>query len=96
VLHLAGDGVELAGLLREGGRLASTLGLTPDAVPGVEVTVHTIMADPNAQTLTELAAQAAAGALRVPITATYSLEQAPEAFAAFGAGTLGKIAITCS
>jgi NADPH:quinone reductase-like Zn-dependent oxidoreductase len=96
VLHLAGDGVELAGLLRRGGRLASTLGLTPDAVPGVEVTVHTIMADPNQQTLTELATQAAAGALRVPVTATYPLEQAPEAFAAFGAGTLGKIAVTCA
>ncbi|MFB4284164.1 NADP-dependent oxidoreductase [Nonomuraea sp. MTCD27] len=96
VLHLAGDGAELAGLLREGGRLASTLGLTPDAVQGVEVTVHTIMADPNPQTLTELAAHAAAGALRVPVTATYALEQAPEAFAAFGAGTLGKIAVTCS
>jgi NADPH:quinone reductase-like Zn-dependent oxidoreductase len=96
VLHLAGDGVELAGLLRRGGRLASTLGLTPDAVPGVEVTVHTIMADPNQQTLTELATQAAAGALRVPVTATYPLEQAGEAFAAFGAGTLGKIAVTCA
>jgi NADPH:quinone reductase-like Zn-dependent oxidoreductase len=96
VLHLAGDGVELAGLLRRGGRLASTLGLTPDAVPGVEVTVHTIMADPNQQTLTELATQAATGALRVPVTATYPLEQAPEAFAAFGAGTLGKIAVTCA
>ncbi|MEV4173685.1 NADP-dependent oxidoreductase [Nonomuraea sp. NPDC049709] len=96
VLHLAGDGAELAGLLRKGGRLASTLGLTPDAVQGVEVTVHTIMADPNPQTLTELAAHAAAGALRVPVTATYALEQAPEAFAAFGAGTLGKIAVTCS
>jgi NADPH:quinone reductase-like Zn-dependent oxidoreductase len=96
VLHLAGDGAELAGLLREGGRLASTLGLTPDALQGAEVTVHTIMADPNPQTLTELAAQAAAGALRVPVTATYPLEQAPEACAAFGAGTLGKIAVTCS
>ncbi|MFB4269272.1 NADP-dependent oxidoreductase [Nonomuraea sp. GTA35] len=96
VLHLAGDGVELAGLLRRGGRLASTLGLAPDAVPGVEVTVHTIMADPNQQTLTELATQAAARVLRVPVTATYPLEQAPEAFAAFGAGTLGKIAVTCA
>ncbi|MGW0810262.1 zinc-binding dehydrogenase [Nonomuraea sp. NPDC002799] len=96
VLHLAGDGVELAGLLREGGRLASTLGLTPDAVEGLDGTVHTIMADPNPQTLTVLAEQAASGALRVPVTATYPLEQAPEAFAAFGAGTLGKLTVTCS
>ncbi|MFF0865865.1 NADP-dependent oxidoreductase [Nonomuraea sp. NPDC003560] len=100
VLHLAGDGAELAGLLRGGGRLASTLGLTQDAVqdavPGAAITVHTVMADPNPRTLSELAARVAAGALRVPVTATYPLEQAPEAFAAFRAGTLGKIAVTCS
>lgn len=94
VLHLAGDGVQLAGLLSKDGRIASTLGLTPDAVEGV--TVHPIMADPNGQTLAALAEQAAAGKLRVPVTATYPLERAPEAFAAFGAGTLGKIAVACS
>ncbi|XVQ15483.1 NADP-dependent oxidoreductase [Spirillospora sp. CA-255316] len=96
VLHLAGDGVQLAGLLRSGGRIASTVGLTPDAVQGRNVTVHTVMADPNAQTLNALAEQAASGALRVPVTATYPLEQATDAFAAFGAGTLGKLAVTCS
>ncbi|MER6511543.1 NADP-dependent oxidoreductase [Nonomuraea sp. NPDC001636] len=96
VLHLAGDGAELAGLLRGGGRLASTLGLTQDAVQDAAIIVHTVMADPNPRTLSELAARVAAGALRVPVTATYPLEQAPEAFAAFRAGTLGKIAVTCS
>ncbi|TYB60138.1 NADP-dependent oxidoreductase [Nonomuraea sp. PA05] len=96
VLHLAGDGVQLAGLLRAGGRLASTLGLSGDAVEGSGVTVHAIMADAGAQTLASLAAQAASGALRVPITATYPLEQAPQAFADFGAGALGKLAVTCS
>jgi NADPH:quinone reductase-like Zn-dependent oxidoreductase len=96
VLHLAGDGVELAGLLGKGGRIASTRGLTPDAVENQDVTVHPIMADPTSRTLTVLAEQAASGALRVPVTATYPLEQAHEAFAAFGEGTLGKIAVTCS
>ncbi|MFG6197019.1 NADP-dependent oxidoreductase [Nonomuraea sp. JJY05] len=96
VLHLAGDGLQLASLLRPGGRLASTLGLTAEAVEGSDVTVHTIMADTNAQTLTALATQAVSGGLRVPVTATYPLEQAPEAFAAFGAGALGKLAVTCS
>uniref|UniRef100_UPI003F4937E5 zinc-binding dehydrogenase n=1 Tax=Nonomuraea bangladeshensis TaxID=404385 RepID=UPI003F4937E5 len=96
VLHLAGDGVQLAGLLRPGGRLASTLGLSADAVEGSGVTVRAIMADTNAQTLGSLAAQAASGALRVPVTATYPLEQAPKAFADFGAGVLGKLAVTCS
>ncbi|WP_435213051.1 NADP-dependent oxidoreductase [Streptomyces sp. bgisy034] len=96
VLHLAGDGAQLAGLLRPGGRIASTIGLTQDAVKGEDVAVHTVWADPSAQTLTALAQQAASGALRVPVTATYPLEQAPEAFAAFGAGALGKLAVTCS
>jgi NADPH:quinone reductase-like Zn-dependent oxidoreductase len=96
VLHLAGDGVELAGLLSKGGRIASTRGLTPDAVQVQDVTVHPIMADPNGLTLTALAEQATSGALRVPVTATYPLEQATEAFVAFGEGALGKIGVTCS
>ncbi|MFI1354376.1 NADP-dependent oxidoreductase [Streptomyces sp. NPDC020898] len=96
VLHLAGDGAALAGLLRPGGQLASATGLTQDAVKGHDVTVHTIMADPDAKILASLAEQVVSGALRVPVTATYPLEKAPEAFAAFGASTPGKIAVSCS
>lgn len=96
VLHLAGDGAELAGLLRPGGRIASPAGLTQDAVKDPDVTVHPIMADPNASTLTALAEQAASGSLRVPVTATYPLERATEAFTAFTSGTPGKIAVACS
>jgi NADPH:quinone reductase-like Zn-dependent oxidoreductase len=54
------------------------------------------MADPNPQTLARLAAEAASGALRIPVTATYPLDRVGEAFAAFAAGTLGKVAITHS
>lgn len=54
------------------------------------------MADPTSQTLARLAADAAFGVLRVPVTATFPLAQVDEAFAAFGAGTLGKVAITCA
>ncbi|WP_410612549.1 NADP-dependent oxidoreductase [Amycolatopsis sp. lyj-109] len=89
VLHLAGDGDQLARLLRPGGRFASTLGVTPEGVTAVSV-----LADPNPRTLAHLAAEAASGALRVPVTATYPLDRVGEAFAAFGAGTLGKVAIT--
>jgi NADPH:quinone reductase-like Zn-dependent oxidoreductase len=91
VLHLAGDGDQLATLLRPGGRFASTLMFVPD---GRDITAHTVMADPTPQTLTRLAADAADGALTVPITATYPLEQVADAFDAFAAGTLGKIAIS--
>jgi NADPH:quinone reductase-like Zn-dependent oxidoreductase len=96
VLHLAGDGAQLAALLRPGGRIASTLGFGPDAVQGQDVTAHAVMADASTQTLTALAADAASGALRVPVTATYPLEQAPKAFAAFGSGALGKLAVNCA
>ncbi|WP_128430795.1 NADP-dependent oxidoreductase [Streptomyces cyaneus] len=96
VLHLAGDGAALAALLRPGGQLASTTGLTQDDVKGRDVTVHTIMANPDARILTSLAEQVASGALRVPVTATYPLEQATQAFTAFSSGTQGKIAVSCS
>jgi len=88
VLHLAGDGDGLARLLRPGGRFASTLGVTPEGVTAVSV-----MADPNPRTLAHLAAEAASGALRVPVTATYPLDRIGEAFAAFGAGALGKVSV---
>ncbi|NYV73510.1 NADP-dependent oxidoreductase [Streptomyces sp. UH6] len=94
VLHLAGDGVELAGLLKPGGRIPSTLGLTQDAVDGIDVTVHPVMAAPDPKTLSALAAEAASNTVRVPVTATYPLDQVGEAFAAFRAGTLGKIAVS--
>ncbi|MFI0968296.1 NADP-dependent oxidoreductase [Streptomyces sp. NPDC021080] len=96
IVHLAGDGAELAGLLKPGGRIASTTGLTQEAVAGQDVAVHGVMADANARTLTALAEKAASGALRVPVSATFPLERAADAFAAFGGGTLGKIAVTCS
>ncbi|WP_225993006.1 NADP-dependent oxidoreductase [Actinomadura rudentiformis] len=96
VLHLAGDGARLAGLLRPGGRIAATGGFGPGDTRRQDVTVHAMRADPNAATLTALAEDAASGALRVPITAVYPLEQATDAFAAFSSGKLGKLAITCS
>jgi NADPH:quinone reductase-like Zn-dependent oxidoreductase len=91
VLHLAGDPEQLAGLLRPGGRLASTLGA---AIQRQDVEVRAVMADTNPQTLSDLAARSAAGELTVPVTATYALQDAPEAFAAFKVGALGKLAIT--
>ncbi|MFE7935583.1 zinc-binding dehydrogenase, partial [Streptomyces sp. NPDC057456] len=56
----------------------------------------TVSSAPNTHKMSALAEQVASGALRVPVTATYPLEQAPQAFAAFGAGALGKLAVTCS
>jgi NADPH:quinone reductase-like Zn-dependent oxidoreductase len=93
-LHLAGDGTQIAGLVADGGRLASTLGLSAEALPGRNLAVVPVVAHPDDVTLNRLAADAASGVLRVPVTATYPLEQAPQAFADFGSGALGKISIT--
>ncbi|HEV7707469.1 MAG TPA: alcohol dehydrogenase catalytic domain-containing protein [Asanoa sp.] len=90
VLHLAGDGGVLAGLLTEKGRLASTLGLGPDQHPAATA----VMATPTTDTLDRLAADAAAGRINVPVSRTYALAEAPAAFGDFASGTVGKIGIT--
>jgi NADPH:quinone reductase-like Zn-dependent oxidoreductase len=94
VLHLAGDGAQLAQLLAPGGRLASTLGFGPDALGRPDATAIPVMANPDQSTLDRLAADAVAGRLRVPVTRTYPLSEAPQALADFGAGAVGKFAIT--
>jgi NADPH:quinone reductase-like Zn-dependent oxidoreductase len=90
VLHLAGDAAALAELLTDSGRIASTLGFGPDQHPAA----IPIMADPNTATLERLAADAAAGRIHVPVTATYLLADAPQAFADYTTGALGKLAVT--
>ncbi len=90
VVHLAGDAAQLAGLLAPGGRIVSTLGFGPDQHPAAIA----VMASPEAATLDRIAADAASGALRVPIMRTYPLEATPQALADFGAGTLGKLAVS--
>ena len=92
-LHLAGDRQQVADLVADGGRLASTLSLTNEAPPGRDLTVATVRANPDNATLARLGADVASGAIRVPITTTYPLEQVPQALADFGAGALGKLSI---
>lgn len=94
VIHLAGDAQHLADLLIPGGRFASTLGVGPDQLAGRNVTAMGLMAVPGAARLNHLAAEAAGGRLRSPIQRTYPLEQVPQAFADFAAGTRGKLAIS--
>src|SRR5438874_1734841 len=59
VLHFAGDGAALAPLLSPGGRIASTLGLTPEQLGRGDVTLAQVMANPVTATLAKLAAAAA-------------------------------------
>ncbi|MEU2266774.1 zinc-binding dehydrogenase [Streptomyces olindensis] len=96
MLHLAGDLAELTALTRDGGAVASALTLAPVPEASEDRKLHTavLRSNPTADTLSTLAGQVASGALKVSMTAEFDLERAPEAFAAFGAGTVGKIAIT--
>src|SRR5438128_858606 len=71
VLHFAGDGAALAALLTPGGRIASTLGLTPEQLGRDDVTLAPIMANPATATLAKLADAAATGIIRIPIMRTY-------------------------
>ena len=59
-----------------------------------DVTVAPIMAAATADKLAALLDQVAAGTLRVNIETAIPLDRAPEAFAAFADGTLGKVLIT--
>lgn len=89
IAHLAGDPSVLLGLLAPEGRLASTMGFGADQHPAAVA----VMASPDTATLDRLAADVASGVLRVPVTRTFTLDEAPEALAAFAAGTLGKLAV---
>ncbi len=94
VLHFAGDGPELGALLVPGGRLASTLIMSPDQLPVPGAQVVSIFAIPDAATLDRLAAEVASGRLRTLISRTFALDQVGDAFAAFGTGTRGKLAVS--
>jgi NADPH:quinone reductase-like Zn-dependent oxidoreductase len=93
VLHLAGDGPQLAGLLVPGGRFASTLGVGSEQLAGQNVRATSIVASPDSATLDLLAAEAAAGRLRAPIQHTYTLEELGQALSDFAGGTRGKLAV---
>jgi NADPH:quinone reductase-like Zn-dependent oxidoreductase len=93
VVHLAGDGLELADLLVPGGRMASTPGLPGDQL-GRAVLATPVMALPSTQILGRLAADVADGQLTVPVQRTYALADVPRALADFEAGTRGKLAIS--
>ena len=94
VIHLAGDPIPLAELVRAGGRFASTLGVGPDQLSTKDLKATAIVNMPERNTLDELATRAASGQLRVFIERTYRLEDVPQALKDFAQGTLGKFGVT--
>jgi len=94
VVHLAGDGLELADLLVPGGRIASTQALPLDQLGGRAVQATPVIAVPDSRTLERLAADVVHGQLTIPVQRTYPLADVPRALADFAAGTRGKLAIS--
>jgi len=85
----------MAALVRDGGRIATTLSTADvDALAARDVRATNVMGAPTPEKLGSLAEQVAAGTLRVEIQETYPLAEAPLAFAAFMAGTRGKLVLT--
>jgi NADPH:quinone reductase-like Zn-dependent oxidoreductase len=93
-IHLAGDALALAQLVRPGGRLASLLMLAPDTFAGLDIDAGAVVATPTPPLLSRLANLVAEGRLRVPVQRTYALDEVPGAFADFAAGTRGKLGVT--
>ncbi len=93
VIHLAGDGRSLAGLLRNGGRFVSTLGFGENQMGDLPVVTTVISAGPDADRLVRLGHAAADGQIRVPIQGRYMLEDVPRALADFAGGKLGKLVV---
>ncbi|PKQ36264.1 MAG: NADPH:quinone reductase [Actinobacteria bacterium HGW-Actinobacteria-11] len=94
VLHFAADPTVAVASATSGGRFVSTLVMSPDQVPVEGVRVVPIYATPSEATLGRLADNHVDKRTTVTIQQTFALEQVTEAFAAFGAGTLGKIVVT--
>jgi NADPH:quinone reductase-like Zn-dependent oxidoreductase len=94
IVHAAGDPAALAAILKDGGAVASTLGATAEQVGRDDITVAAIMAAATAEKLAALLERVGNGELRVNIETAIPLDRAPEAFAAFADGTLGKVLIT--
>lgn len=94
VIHVAGDPGALGALLPAGGRLASALGATNETVGRDDITVTAVMSASASDHLGGLLKQIGDGTLVVPIAATFPLDAASEALAAFGGHKLGKLVVT--
>ena len=93
VIHAAGDATAQAALLPAGGRLASALGATAEAVGRDDITVTSVTGTATLPLLGMLLDAVANGGLRVPIARTYPLGSAAQAITDFGAPKTGKLVV---
>jgi NADPH:quinone reductase-like Zn-dependent oxidoreductase len=93
VVHLAGDAVALASLIRSGGRFTTLLSAEPGQAAERGVAAIATFATPHRAVLESLANDVVAGRIRIPVQRTYTLAEVPQAFVDFSAGTVGKLAV---
>jgi NADPH:quinone reductase-like Zn-dependent oxidoreductase len=85
----------MASLVRDGGRLATTMGAADvEALAARGVHGTNLMAQPTAEKLAEVAEHVDEGSVRAEVQRTFPLDQAAAATAAFAAGTVGKLVLT--
>lgn len=85
----------MAALVRDGGRIATTMGAADVeglAARGVRAT--NVMADPTPDKLAQLAKHVDDGTIKVPLQKTFPIENAAAAIGAFTAGTVGKLVLS--
>jgi NADPH:quinone reductase-like Zn-dependent oxidoreductase len=85
---------ELGAVVRSGGRVATLLGAADvEAFAGRGILASNTNAATTPDKIRQLAEMVASDRLRVVIQETYPLDRAPEAIAAFQAGTRGKLVL---
>jgi len=85
----------MATLVRDGGRVATTLSTADvEALAARGVRATNVRGMPTSENLSWLADQVAEGKLRIEIQGTYPLADVETAFAAFIAGTRGKLVLS--
>jgi NADPH:quinone reductase-like Zn-dependent oxidoreductase len=94
VAHSAGDAAAVGALLKPDGRLASVIGATDEQVGRDDVTVTAVQATSSPQEFAALLGAVGDGRLRVPVYATYPLDDANSALSAFGEPKVGKLVVT--
>jgi NADPH:quinone reductase-like Zn-dependent oxidoreductase len=94
VIHLAGDAAALVPTIAAGGTFVSTLLGSPDQIDAAGAKVVPVMATPATHTLERLAENNLSGTTTITVQEVYSLDDATDAFAAFGQGTVGKLVLS--
>ncbi|HEV8697542.1 MAG TPA: NADP-dependent oxidoreductase [Candidatus Limnocylindrales bacterium] len=88
------DFAPMAAIVRDGGRIATTLGAADvEALAQRNVRATNVVGTPTPEKLATLAEAAAAGTLQVEVQGTFPLDRADEALQAFSGGTIGKLVL---